>query len=290
MFRAVAFIHIVGATALAIYMSYFWLSTSVIPQQRLARTQICKMFSSCTFTTKTTSVKTTQKTESPSNPCHTYPAYLTTCTGSTRCCYDCTLAGTLFLYGNFSRDSSRGLSIKFFDTSDVPKKVLSCLIVVYVSFYLVLVITRHVCNTRNKEKPLTLSARPPNSTVKPDFQPDDARREQLEKTTTSVLIGVFLLVHFVTIAGLLVYSVVMTTTIWSDILLCQPNLIFFISFCMLGIVLIADFCVSCFERACPSTRVLSRLLNFVGGVCVIWWLFVGIYLSGAVRGQWYIDF
>ena len=96
---------------------------------------------------------------------------------------------------------------------------------------------------------------------------------------------------------LLVYVTQHTVRRWETVRECQMTLFTVLSWCMVLFLAVVDFGLCVLPVSFSLTRnkvpspcrvVASKITCLVGGMGLVWWLFVGIYLEGAINDRWHL--
>ena len=271
MFRLVVFIHLLAAAALTIYLTFYWqrASSNILERERR---RICRIFSGCVAGPGTNATA-----DELQATCNTYAVKL--CTGDRRCCLDCRAAKPLNAPNQ--RDT---VVLDFADEHGSAVTIVAIGVSSYAFVYVVVVITRivetNITSTVNKKE----------------------RRRYYKRRCCKAVVGVLLICGFLMLIVTTIYSVSYVARAWYTLKDCQTTLFYLVSWSIFFILASVDYTISFFPMLVHAltttgsnnlsllstviTKCLSRLVNGIGGILLLWWLFVAIYLEGVYRGRW----
>ncbi len=270
MFRTVVFVHILCAIGFTIYVNKFWIEyTSSQTVIEVERRRICTLLNGCQ-TVSDEHVK-------PYNVC--IAATKISCTGSTRCCYDCQHAR--LLTGNPSgNDGAQMLTISLRDIYLTPPMVTGTGIGVEFLLFIVLLIL--------------------------------TQKRRNFKWVRSVSGGLILLITVGNVS-LTIYAFVTTVVEIRNLLLCQPAFMVIISWTWVLTICSFDFALDAvpsmsnrqarmkvrawargegevdgrdYRPPKPIRNITDYLINLAGGLTLLWWIGAPVYMEGVRAGKW----
>ena len=120
-----------------------------------------------------------------------------------------------------------------------------------------------------------------------------------------VLTGAVLVLSLFLLLTLSTYCITHTVRSWKTLIDCQTTAIVLVSWAMVLVLALFDYTVLFMPRTvhvlskkkkihptkCFSEMLhgfSSKITNIAGGVMILWWMFIGIYLQGVRNGQWKI--
>jgi len=198
---------------------------------------------------------------------------VTRCTGDSRCCTDCKAAK----HFDISLQQPEWAVINFVDIHSSVVVVIGVGISIYVIVYVILLVMRRV------EKKTTSNVKKSQTT-----------NYRYRKAAT----GMLLMFGFLWLIAITTYCVSYVTSWWHSLKDCQNKLFSLLSWNIFLILASVDYALHFVPTTMyilatrPLLRTMSftALVNAVGGIVLLWWVFVGIYLEGAYRGRWLMAF
>lgn len=276
MFRLLVLIHLLAAASLTIYLTFFWERESLPDMDREAR-RICGKFSGCIPGEGTNS---TQKELAIA--CQQY--HVKRCSGVLRCCLDCQATGK-----GSKKKNPHPLDV--FDFKDSHGSILITAgtgMGVHVIIYGILAILR---KTRQDAS---------QGPIKRKKKSKEKNEQCVE--VRNVITGAILFVGLAFLTATTLYTVLYTVNWWPQLKECQTTFFAIISWDIVLLLSFVDYVLSFVPKIfllllCKKTKnwklleaVCDKIVNGVGGVLLVWWVLVLIYLEGVYRCRWKLNF
>lgn len=282
MFRLVIFIHLIAAGTLTAYVNFFWQRE----KQSLSETEgrrICEMFSACD-PGKGTNLTAAEL----ANTCSKF--VITKCSGAMRCCLDCKLA--IYNAVTHSRmtqlkEQPSFLVVAFKDAHYDTIYLAWISVCIYVTVYIILAIVRKTQNGKNEQ-----------------FRKQNAHRtiSVQKRLVVHAFCGLLLIAVAVLLLSTVAYLITYTVKEWEGLKSCQTNLFTVLSWDIVLSLACTDYTLSfvptfahglIWKRGVKNKKILTflktvsnKMVNGLGGILIMWWVFLLIYLEGAHKGRW----
>ena len=118
----------------------------------------------------------------------------------------------------------------------------------------------------------------------PDLPPESEHRSYRRK---AISVGIFLTLAVVVLFATSLYTISEIIANWDGLTRCQLYLIQYLSWSFALVNQLLDLLIASFAEKCPGGGRLATVgQDLIQGLGVLWWLALGVYLEGAVRGRW----
>ncbi len=103
----------------------------------------------------------------------------------------------------------------------------------------------------------------------------------------AISVGIFLTLAVVVLFATSLYTISEIIANWDGLTRCQLYLIQYLSWSFALVNQLLDLLIASFAEKCPGGGRLATVgQDLIQGLGVLWWLALGVYLEGAVRGRW----
>ena len=282
MFQLIVLIHLLAAGIVTIYLGFFWQRVDLSVEYNES-SRICKLLSGCI-----SGGNTNLTLDELERSCKSY--VITRCTGEVRCCTDCKkLSSAALSYSTQLIQQPPWIVISFEDMHKPTIIAIGTGMFIFLLLYVVLIAMRYLYKSRMTHRE-GMSHTPPSPLLCYQIR---------------VLTGAVLVLSLFLLLTLSAFCISHTVRSWKMLIDCQTTAIVLVSWVMVVVLALFDYTVlfmprtvhvllkkkKIHSRKCFSEmlhRFCSKITNVAGGVMILWWIFIGIYLQGVRNGQWKI--
>jgi len=206
---------------------------------------------------------------------------VTVCVGDRRCCLDCKVAHPFD-----APQPPENVAFDFVDKHCFARNVIVTGVLMYVVIYGVLAIMKAL--ESNMSSKLNKKATSPT---------------QSHRHYKHALVGIILIIGFLLSISMTIYCIFYVSQTWDVVKACQTTLLYLLSWTILSVLASVDYALSFFAITARILTVnkttvtsavvllqacLTKFVDLIGGLLIIWWAFLIIYLEGAYNGRWRI--